>query len=432
MFFYNWREMAAWVAIFVVAATIVIVGVQSGGDAGILRLAVGPKDSYQHQAGEALKRLIERRTAYQVALVHSEDSQAAQHLLLDRKADVALLAPVALSIGQQWVAVAPVASLFAHVLVDTKVTNKASLYDFKPGEISMGEVGSDSYALGHSILQALELAPRQDMSLDEGLAPADSPATLITDHFSGPEWQTLLSDGRYRMLPLREAAALNVKEPLWVSAVIPAYVYSFAAKQLPSEAIDTVATPLVLGALADAAPTLIAELGTLMQSAEGLALAARFHQAATANAWQLLPKHAAVGGDALPVRELLREELAWWIQHKTLVLLIIAAALLVILQTRNLRHSRAAARTHIITHEMENMLGQLLTIEQRARTDHDLRTLYQLLDEANHLKVRGSKLILGSSLVHDPLLTTFHQQCNHVSALLEKRLQGKPAMAAVA
>lgn len=431
MFFYNWREMAAWVAIFGVAIAIVLVGAQSGGDSGVLRLAVGPKDSFQQEAGEALKRLLERRTAYQVTLVHSEDSLGAQQLLLDRKADVALLAPAAVPEGQQWVAVAPVASLFAHVLVDAKLKNQ-SLYEFKPEQISVGDAGSDSAALGLSILQAMELAPAASMTLDDSTRPANGAAMLITDHFSGPGWKALLADERYRLLTLREAAAVNVKAPLWVSATLPAYVYSYATRQLPDTPVGTLATPLVMATLFDAPPTLITELSVVMNSAEGQALAARFHQAASANAWQLLPKHAAVGGEALPVRELLREELAWWLQHKALVLLIVAAVLLVILQTRNLRTSRVLLREKVITQQIETMLQQLLSMEQRARTDNDLRSLYQLVDEVNHMKSQGSKLILGSSLIHDSLLTNFHQQCNHVGAMLEKRLRGKPAMAAVA
>lgn len=431
MFFYNWREMAAWIAIFVVALAIIVIGVQSGGQGTTLRIAVGPKAGLQHHIGEDLKRLIERRTPYQVVLVEGEDSQAIQHLLLDRKADVALLAPAALAGSQQWVGVAPIASLFAHVVVDKKNV-AGSLYDVKAGEISLGEPESDTYALGLSILQGLELAPKQDMSLSNDLRPSRGNVNIITDHFSASQWQGLLADARYKLLPLREAAALHVKDPLWVIASIPAYVHSFAGTQLPADEVTTAATPLVLTTLSDAAPTLIAELSTVIASAEGQALRSRFHQPATESAWQLLPKHAAVGGDALPVRELLREELAWWVQHKFMVLLILLGVGLVILQTRNLRQSGVLARETKVSKEIEGMMGQLLTIEQRARTDHDLRALYQLLDDVNQLKLRGSKLILGTALMHDPLLMSFHQQCNHVMSVLERRLQTKPNLAAAA
>lgn len=431
MFFYNWREMAAWVAIFVVALAIIIIGVQSGGEGTTLRLAVGPKAGFQYQAGDALKRMIERRTPYQVVLVEGEDSQAVQHLLLDRKADFALLAPAALAGTQQWVGVAPVASLFAHLLVAPK-SSISSVYEVKPGEISLGDTEFDSHALGLSILQGLDLAPKQEMSLSDDLRPKTNDVNLVTDHFSAPQWKELFTGSRYRLMPLRETSALHVKDPLWVLATIPAYVHSFSGNQLPGNDINTAATPLVLATLPDSSPVIITEVATVMASAEGQALQARYHQLATESAWQLLPKHAAVGGDAVPVRELLREELAWWVQHKTLMLLILLGLALVIIQTRNLRQSRSLAQKNRVAEEIESMLAQLLTIEQRVRTDNDLRAIYQLLDDVNQLKVRGSKLMLGTALIHDPLLMSFHQQCNHVMGVLERRLQGKPNLAAVA
>lgn len=431
MFFYNWREMAAWVAIFVVALAIIIIGMQSGGEGTTLRLAVGPKESFQHQAGEALKSMIERRTPYQVVLVEGEDSQAVQHLLLDRKADLALLAPAALGGSQQWVGLAPVASLYAHVLVSAK-SSVASLYEVKADEISLGNADSDARALGLSILQGLDLAPKQEMSLGGDLAPTIGDVNVVTDHFSASQWKDLLAPSRYRLLPLREVSALHVKDPRWVLATIPAYVHSFSSGQLPVNDINTAATPLVLATLPDASSVVVAEIASVMASAEGKALQARYHQLATESAWQLLPKHAAVGGDAVPVRELLREELAWWVQHKTLVLLILLGLALVIMQTRNLGKSRSLALKNRVAEDIESMLAQLLSIEQRARTDNDLRALYQLLDEVNQLKLRGSKQMLGTPLIHDPLLMCFHQQCNHVMSVLERRLQGKPNLAAVA
>lgn len=431
MFFYNWREMAAWIAIFVVALTIIIIGMQSGGQGTTLRLAVGPKESFQHQAGEALKRMIERRTPYQVVLVEGDDSQAVQHLLLDRKADLALLAPAALAGSQQWVGVAPVASLYAHLLVAAK-SSVASVYEAKPAEISLGDAASDTQALGLSILQGLDLAPKQEMSLGDDLSPTTGDINIVTDHLSASQWKTLLAASRYHLLPLREASALHVKDPMWELATIPAYVHSFSDGQLPTNDVNTAATPLVLVTLPDTSSVMVAEIASVMASAEGKALQARYHQFATENAWQLVPKHAAVGGDALPVRELLREELAWWVQHKTLVLLILLGLALVIMQTRNLGKSRSLAQKNRVSEEIESMLAQLLSIEQRARTDNDLRALYQLLDEVNQLKLRGSKQMLGTALMHDPLLMCFHQQCNHVMSVLERRLQGKPNLAAVA
>lgn len=431
MFFYNWREMVAWVAIFGVAMAIIVTGVRNTGDSGILRVAIGPKDSFQHQAGEALKKLLERRTPYQITLIHTEDSLAAHQALLDKKADLALLAPVALPTGQQWVAVAPLASLFTHVLVDSKSKNN-TLYQFKSDEISTGNAGSDSFSLGLSLLETLELIPAQEMRLEDAAADSASPALLMTDHFSANTWKPLLQDGRYQLLPLREAAALSMRQPLWVSATIPAYIHAFNARQLPELAINTVATPLLIVSLDDTPATLITEISSVMQSNEGIALASRFDATATTQAWQLLPKHAAIGGDAIPVREQLREELAWWLQHKTLVLLLLAGVGLLVLQTRNLGKSREKAQEEAIKEQIEKMLDQLLAMEQRARTDHDLRSLYQLVEEVNHLKLQGSKLMLGTSLMHDALMTNFQLLCQHVSSLLEKRLQGKPALAAVA
>lgn len=432
MLFYNWREMVAWVAIFVVALAIILVGVENGGDTGTLRLAVGSKDSIQLQAGEALKRLIERRTSLQVALVQGEDSSSLQRLLLDRKADVALIAPAALSDGQQWVGIAPVGSLFAHVLVDSKLT-ASSIFDLKGAVINVGSQSGDSYSLGLSILQDLGLASRKEMSMKDDPRANTGVANIITDHFASPLWSPLLENGRYRLMGLREAAAVAARDPLWVPAKIPAFVYSSAAGQWPATELGTIATPLVMAGLPDASKSLMAELASALNSSEGRALRERFNQSATEVAWQWLPKHSAVGGDALPIKELLRDEIAWWVEHKLLVGLVLLGGLLVAWQSRNVKISRALTQSRQVTDEIETMMSQLLGIESRVRAETDLRVLYQFLDDVEQMKMRGSKRILSSAmLVQDPLLFTFQQQCNHVTGILEKRLHGKPVLASVA
>lgn len=424
MFVYNWREMAAWVAIFMVALAIVIVGVKNSGEEGTLRLAIGPQASFSERVAVDLKNLLERRSNYKVTLVNTDNSLAAQRLLLDQKADMALLAPAALPDAQPWVAVAPLASLYAHLMVDAKAAN-TTLYSFKAGEIGMGESGSDAFALGQSILDALAIAPKRELTLNDSQIAAKGPATLITDHFSSPQWSDWMANGQYKILPLREAAAVTVKQPLWVSASIPAFVYSSPAAQMPTEQTATAATPLLLAAMPDLSAEMVATVAAILNSNEGSALTKQFNQSATDEVWQRLSKHAAIGGDELPLREVFRQELAWWMQHKTLVLLVLLAVVLVAYQTLNLRRSRAQAQQHIVTQEIASLLAQLLTLEQRARAEQDLRSLNQVFDDVNNLKLRGSKMILGSELVHDPLFNAFHVQCNHVAELVEKRLHGK-------
>lgn len=424
MFVYNWREMAAWIAIFSVALAIVIVGVKNSGEEGTLRIAIGPKDSFSEQAAVNVKQLLERRSGYKVTLINGDNSIAGQRLLLDKKADLALVAPAALPEGQPWVAVAPVASLYAHLLVDAKAANN-SLYSFKAGEIGMSETNSDVYNLGQSILDALAIAPKRELTLSDNQPVVKGPASLITDHFSSPRWSELLANGSYKILPLREVSAVTVKQPLWVSATIPAYVYSNPAAQIPTEQITTAATPLLLAALPDLSPETVASVVAILNSSEGRALTSQYNESATDEVWQRLPKHAAIGGDALPVAEVFRQEVAWWMQHKTLVILVLLAVSLVIYQTLNLRRSRAAAQQQYVTQEIASLLAQLLSLEQRARAEQDLRSLNQLFDDVNNLKLRGSKMILGSELVHDPLFNAFHVQCNHVAELVEKRLHGK-------
>lgn len=430
MYFYNWREMIAWIAIFAIGLAVILVGIQSSGGQSVLRLAAGPQDSFQHQAGLELKRLIERSTPYQVVLAHHDDSMAGQRLLLEGKVDAALLAPAALSGGIKAVAAAPVGSLYAHLLLDRK-SKATSLYQLQPEEIGMGGAGTDQPALGRSILRALGVeAPNALLAEGEGKAPGN--AHLVVDHFLDSSWPQLLSGDRYRLATLREATAVSLNDPLWVPATIPAFIHSKPEYQLPAEPTATLATPLVLAVLPETHADLVADLVALLNGPEGRALMERFHQPATEQAWQLLAKHAAAGGEALPVRELLRQELAWWLEHKLLVALILAGLALILWQTRNLRKSRRLAQVEALRRDVEGMLSQLLTYEQRARTEVDLRGLHQLLDEVNHLKIRGSKLMLGTELARDPILVVFHQQCNHLCQLLEARLQGKSSLAAAA
>lgn len=431
MFFYNWREMVLWTSIFAIAIAIIAVGVRDGGDSHVLRLAIGPKDSFQDQLGQDIKALIERRTPYRVSLIHSRDSQSAQQLLLDKKADLAVLAPAALHGSQQTVTVAPLASVHAHLMIETKSTN-TSLFQVGVDEIGLGEPGSDSVALGLSLLEALGLANTQGLRLNDDTPMGHQTMLLTTDHVAAPQWNTLLQDARYRMLSLREAAAIVSRHPLWAHATVPAYVHAFPGQQLPETDISTVATPAVMALLKDAPAVLATELSGVMNSPEGHALSVRYGAEATRSVWNLLPKHNALGGDALPVREQLQQELAWWIQHKTMAMLIILGVVLLGIQTRVISNSRRDVAVKNVTEQVEKLLDQLIHMEQRARTDNDLRALYQLQEEVNHIKLQGCKLMIGSPLTRDPLMGNFQLQCQLVMTVIEKRLSGRPPLAAVA
>lgn len=423
MFYYNWREMLVWITLFVIALTIIIMGFQSSDSSGTLRLAVGPKDSFQHRIGEDFKRLIERRTPYKVLLVHGENSLANQRELLDHKVDAALVAPVALPSFGPLLGVAPLASLYAHVLVGSN-SKVDSLYAFKDGEIAASSPPASA------LLAAMDLGSRHLISFGDVKTEASAVARLMVDHFSANNGAAWLQDKR--LLPLREAVAVQQREPLWVPAVIPAWIYSDASQQSPAESVNTLATPLVLAVLPDVDMPLVAEVIGVLNSLEGRALAARYNQPDTEAAWQWLPKHPAAGGDSLLARDVLRQELAWWLQHKPMILLVLLGLGLVAWQSWNLHASRNRLRLKVIQEEVEGLMSQLLGFEQRVSSEHDLRSLYQLLDDVNLLKLRGSKLMLGTRLVHDPLLGTFHQQCNHVAGLIEKRLQGKAPLSVAA
>ncbi|CBL44807.1 Hypothetical protein HDN1F_12240 [gamma proteobacterium HdN1] len=430
MFFYNWREMAAWIAIFVVALAMIVVGLQSS-NGGVVRIATGPKGSVSQQAGDALKLLLERRTPWKIALVPANGSLHAQRLLLEGKADLAFVAPAALGASQNWVGVAPIASLYSFLLVEPKA-DETALHSLNPSTIDLASGGADSAALGWSILETLGLVGHDQLRLDEQAPAKDAKARLITDFYTAPEWPALVQSERYRLAPLSEAAALSIHAPLWVSATIPAGAFSFGAHQMPPSAIVTVATPLILASLPDLAPSIAAEVAAVLHGHEGVALTARFQAQNSESAWQLIAKHAAIGGEDLPVRDLLRQEIAWWLQHKVLILLIIVAIVLVVVQVRNLRATRIALAERRAIEAVESMLNQILQIEQQARTENDLRQLRQWLDEVLQFKLQGSRQMLGNDLAHDPLLGTFHQQCNYTIALLDQRLKGKQNLVAVA
>lgn len=413
---FSLRELIAWTAIVVVALAIIWVGLAKTDEGGTLRLALGPDGTVSHQLGLAVKRLVEDQTGYRVVLATGDNSTDRQHMLLNGQVDLAVLAPEALPAKAAWSAVAPLGSLYTQLMGNS---GGQGLLDHDQLSINLGPAHSDSEVIGQRVLKALGVDPRNDTTA--GIA-------LLTDGLTGATVAQRLQQGAQKLHSISGAAAASLHLPLSRPAAIPAHIYSAGSFQAPDNNILGLATPVVLATQPDASGTMVRAVAKALQSPQAQATLVRFQPGVVAPLWPLLPANAALNDSDQSLRDLLRGQLVWLLDNKWLVLLVIVVLVLVDGQVRYIRNRREKQQRGEKLAELDHLIDQVIALERQARTLQNVQELTQIREELAHLKARGSRLLLGSPLINEPVAQVFYGLCHQAWAAVEGRLGEKSAL----
>lgn len=408
------REWLIWTALVVVALAIIFVGLAGTSSNNILRIAVGTETPMQVQLAEDLQRLIESETRHRVRLVETTSAREAQERLLDQKVELALLAPSALAGSRPYVTLGGIASQFAQATApgnDPFVLGPDSL-------VAAG--GSDD-----SGLMAGSLARGLGIGVDVG-ADTSLLVGLLRDQAVADQ----LTAGR-TLQPIPGHRAFALANPLWQPAQLPEGVYLTGTGAAPEQELATLATPVMLVSMPELADGVVAELATALESGLGQVIRQRYQAQASAQVWPLLPQHRVLSTQALDWNQVVREQWAWWLDHKLLLGLVILGLVLLIAQGLTWRNLRRRQRRGVLERELGGLIDQLVVIDQQGRRETDLRVILQLEDDISHLKVRGTRLIVDQRYLNEPVVMVFYSQCEAVRSYLNSRLRGQEQCAAV-
>lgn len=402
------REWLIWTGLVLVALAIISVGLAGTGTSNTLRIAVGTETSMQVQLAEDLQRLIESETRYRVRLVETASAREAQEQLLDQKVELALLTPSALAGGQPYVTLGGIASQFAQV---TALAN--GQFALGPNSLVAATGSDDSELMAGNLARGLSISLNADAdaSLSVGLLREDAVASQLS------AGQTL------RPIPGHRAFALA--NPLWQTAQLPAGVYLTGTGAAPEQELATLATPVMLASLPELADGVVVDLATALESGLGQVIRQRYQAEASAQVWPLLPQHRVLTAQARDWNQILREQWAWWLDHKLLLGLVVLGLLLLFAQGLVWRQLRQRQRRGLLERELGGLIDQLIAIDQQGRYETDLRVILQLEDDISHLKVRGTRLIVDQGYLNEPIVVVFYSQCEAVRSYLNSRLRAR-------
>lgn len=402
------REWLIWTGLVVVALAIIFVGLAGTGTSNTLRIAVGTETPMQVQLSEDLQRLIESETRYRVRLVETTSAREAQERLLDQKVELALLTPSALASSQPYVTLGGVASQFAQVTVPAN-----GRFALGPDSQVAARGFGDSELLVGSLARGLgiSLEAGADASLLVGLLRED----VVADQ---------LAAGR-TLQPIPGHRAFALANPLWQTAQLPVGVYLTGTGAAPEQELATLATPVILASLPELADEVVADLATALESGLGQVIRQRYQAQASAQVWPLLPHHRVLTIQARDWNQIVREQWAWWLDHKVLLGLVVLGLLLLIAQGLIWRNLRSRQRRSLLERELGGLIDQLVATDQQGRRETDLRMILQLEDDISHLKVRGTRLIIDQGYLNEPIVVVFYSQCEAVRSYLNSRLQAR-------
>ncbi|MCP3914545.1 MAG: TAXI family TRAP transporter solute-binding subunit [bacterium] len=396
-----------------------------------LRIATAIKGGLYHEFATVLADLIEKRTGSVVVLRDSMGSLENGHLLLEGEVDLAILQATALQSHEDLrlsdlAVLAPLYPEVVHVVV-RKELGITSVAELVGKNVSIGPEGSGmresaKHLLVHYRTDVDELGSN-DVYFMELESDSTLDAAVVTTGLDNPDLNRLLATGRYELLPILDAEAIDLRNPFFRPFTIPrGYFYERPA--LPPEDVLTIATTSVLAARKDCGSLLVQEaLGALY----GTDLRPQFPQLFSerdALASAPVPVHNAARSYLDPYEKLgvitsFIESLAGL---KELLVGVVALGYLIWDQ---LRRMEGREREKILSQQKEKLdtyLERTVTIERAQMDTTDPRDLRGHLRELTLLKIQAIGELTEEDLRGDRMFQIFLMQCAYVSRKIQARL----------
>ncbi len=236
-----------------------------------LQIATAIKGGLYHEFSIVLADLLEERSGSVVDLRETMGSLENGHLLLEREVDLAILQATALQRHEDLslsdlAVLAPLYPEVVQVIVRNEL-NVDSITGLVGHNVSIGPENSGmresaKHLLSHYRIDVDEVG-RTDAYFMELETDPTIDAAIVTTGLDNPDLNRLLATERYRLLPIRDASAIDLRNPFFHPFTVPRG-YFHERPALPPDDLQTIATTAVLAAHQDCSSLLVAEtLGAL-------------------------------------------------------------------------------------------------------------------------------------------------------------------------
>ncbi len=389
-------------------------------------IATGKDGGLYHAVGDDLMRSLARETGARTEVLTTEGSAENRDLLTSggrKRPDLAIVQAAFVSAADMHV-VAPLYPEFVYIIV-RRDSDIQTLHDLANRSVALGSLGSgmrqtaisilDHYGVGVDSLQNTECY-FTDLLID------DSPleAAVVTAGLGNSDLDRVLRTNRFRLIPITDSEAIEMKEPFLRYAVIPRGLFS-EGPPVPDSSISTLATPALLVARSDSPKALVrAALAAVYE--EDLAL--DFPTLITpseATSWVPFRLHPVSRSYYNPADRIgflasIMESLA---ATKELLFALGAGAYLAWLRWRRLQRKERDAKIQAQKDHLDTLLEKTLKIEREQMSTTDPERLRGFLDDVTRIKLRALQEFTEEELRGDTAFSIFLMQCSSLISRLQ-------------
>lgn len=399
----------------------------------VLRIATGAPGGQYHVFASELVEELEAVTGSRVEVVATPGSRENARLLFGGDVDLAIVQAAGVNLE----GLAVLAPLYPEVvsLVVRRGRGLETLSDLPGRSFALGEEGSGMRGTAERILDHYRMGLGEIVDhahyFHDLLSDPELDGALITTGIDNPDLAEVLASGEFQILPLLDADAIALREPLFEVFDVPRGLFH-ERPPVPEVRTRTVATTALL-----VAPEHIGE--RLAQAV----LRALYRDEAAGSYPNRIRSDEILDRSPVPLHPAVRQYLDpfgplsdWQLLIDGLAglkeLLVGGVALLILLweRLRAVRQQRQSSELVAQKEHLDTYVEKTMEIERALAGEEDPTALEQALVRISSLKLEALDKLTHEDLRGDRMFLIFLQQCADLSSRLEARLARERASSA--
>lgn len=418
------RRWAFWGMGLVLVGSIVVWFVTLDTLPPTIRIATGQTGGGYHRYATALSLVLQSRD-HPVELETTRGSGDNVERLKTKTAHLGIVQAGAVPLEGVAV-IAPLALEVVHVIV-RKGAGINSLSDLRGKRVSLGLPDSGMRSSALQILRHYRLVESDihaaDVYFQELLSDPRLDAAIVTTGVENAQLDEVLRTRQFDLLPIEDAAALELKFPHFRRFEIPRGLYD-EGPGLPATSLQTVATTSYLAGRPDASQSLVTEMLHVLYDSnlqESLpSLIPRHQVLETTNLrWHPVARAYFDPFDQLGYTANVMESLA---AVKELLVALGAAIFLGWDRWRRWREAEHQAELLKLKNRLDEFLKQTIDIERQLLDSPSPARLQELLDQVSVVKLQALQELTHEDLRGDRMFSIFLLQCGNLSQSLQGKL----------
>lgn len=377
-------------------------------------LATAEKGGVFYEFGQNLAESYAHSNGHKLNVLATAGSAANRDLLLTHKADAALIQGGTVSRDGLSI-IAPLYPEFVHIVVRAN-SHIETMEQLAGHTVILGKEGSGMRHSALAVLRHYGLEQKiqdahehyfLDLLTDETLD-----AAIVTTGILNQDLVKLAESGKFRLIPIRSAAAIEAKEPFLHRVLIPRGLYH-ESPAFPVEEVETVSAYAMLAARHDVSPTFVNSLLSAMYErgmAQEFPNLVPYSKVMDATPMPLNPEARRYFNppDQIGFMANLLESLA---AIKELMVAMGAAGFLLWDRWRKLKEKERETILKAQKEHLDSFLKKTLAIEEAQLNTTSPEALKKFLDEITQIKLTALNELTNEELRSDQNFLVFLMQC---------------------